>query len=561
MGTVFCSKGFEKFFDILQEENITTQELDERLPKALLLIAEEGYLGKVDVHMKAPATVYDPNGIDFSACMYCDENGYEKEPYEERFTTGEQGTVSIVFYPKKGHIWTEEELGCIRFLAQNIYVLSGRIRLMSLVKKVNLIENMTGAANLNGLMGFGEGLQGKGVMADYNGTFMNIKNFKYINQRLGSRRGDYVLKEYCRKIQNFLGQDEIIARLGGDNFVVLFKKEHEKEFLDFMSDIKVHIEDEGDVIVETRMGIYAVAEGDTMGDVMNASTTALNAAKQNVNNDRVWFEPYMMEKEMRAKMVAGLFAQAMKTREFVVYYQPKVSLVNHQLCGCEALVRWKRDGKLVPPMEFIPVLERDGTICELDFYVFDSVCQDIKRWREQGIEPVKVSVNFSKVHVFDWLFTRRILSILQKYGVDSKYIEIELTESSSQADYRDLMEFITSMRDCGINVSIDDFGTGYSSLSLLKELKVDIIKLDKSFIDNIEKHSGTDEIVIKNIINMVNELDMQVIAEGVETSGQAEFLRNAKCAMAQGYLFDRPLPCEEFEQRLTEGREYISRLK
>lgn len=172
-----------------------------------------------------------------------------------------------------------------------------------------------------------------------------------------------------------------------------------------------------------------------------------------------------------------------------------------------------------------------------------------------------MSANFSKVHVFDWLFTRRILSIMQKYDVDSRYIEIELTESSGQADYRDLVEFITSMRDCGINVSIDDFGTGYSSLSLLKELQVDIIKLDKSFIDDIEKQNGIDEIVIKNIINMVNELDMQVIAEGVETSGQAEFLKNANCAMAQGYLFDRPLPCEEFEQRLTKGREYISRLK
>ncbi|MBQ8597422.1 MAG: EAL domain-containing protein [Lachnospiraceae bacterium] len=561
MGTVFCSEGFEKFFHILQEENITIQELDERLPKAISLIAREGYLGKVDVYMKAPASVYEPDGVDYKKCLYCNEDGYDAEPYEERFVTGENGTVSIIFYPEKRHMWTEEELGRIRFLAQNIYVLSGRIRLMGLVKRANVTENLTGAANLNGLMRFGEMLQGKGQISRYNGSFMNIKNFKYINQRLGNRRGDYVLREYCHKIQKFLNEDEIIARLGGDNFVVLFKKEHEKDFLDFMSDVKIHVENEGDIIVETRMGIYSAGDGDTIGDIMNGSTTALNVAKQNINNDRVWFEPHMMEREMRDKMVAGLFAQAIKTREFVVYYQPKVSLVNSQLCGCEALVRWKRDGKLVPPMDFIPVLERDGTICELDFYVFDSVCQDIKRWCSQGIEPVKVSVNFSKVHVFDWLFTKRILSILQKYGVDSKYIEIELTESSSQADYRDLMEFITSMRDCGINVSIDDFGTGYSSLSLLKELKVDIIKLDKSFIDNLEKQNGTDEIVIKNIINMVNELDMQVIAEGVETSGQAEFLRKANCAMAQGYLFDRPLPCEEFEMRLTEGREYISRLK
>lgn len=561
METFFCSEGFEKFFDILQEENITLQELDIRFQKALGLIADEGHLGRVDVHMEAPATVYDPEGVVFDKCIYCDESRYDNEPYKEHFVTGEKGLADIIFYPKEGHIWTEEELGKIRFLAQSIYVLSGRIRLMGLVKKANMTENMTGAANLNGLMRFGSMLQAKGVIANYNGTFMNIKNFKYINQRLGNRMGDYILKEYCYKLRKMLDEDEIVARLGGDNFVVLFKKSKEKEFLDFMSEMKIHLESESDIEIETRMGIYAANSGDTMNEIMNASTTALNVAKKNVNNDRVWFEPYMMEQEIHAKTIAGLFAQAIKNKEFLPYYQPKVSLKDHRLCGCEALVRWKRDGKLVPPMEFIPVLEKNGNICELDFYVFEAVCKDIKRWCKQGIEPVKVSVNFSKVHVFDWLFTKRILSIMQKYGVDSRYIEIELTESSSQADYRDLLEFITSMRDCGINVSIDDFGTGYSSLSLLKELKVDIIKLDKSFIDDIEKKNGTDEVVIKNIINMVNELDMQVIAEGVETSGQAEFLRNANCAMAQGYLFDRPLPCEEFEQRLTEGREYISRLK
>ena len=179
METFFCSKGFEQFFDILQEENITLQELDIRLPKAIALIADEGYLGKIDVHMKAPATVYDPEGVSFDACMYCDEDGYDNEPYEEHFVTGEQGVADLVFYPKKGHVWTEEELGKIRFLAQNIYVISGRIRLMGLVKKANMIENMTGAANLNGLMRFGGTLQAKGVIADYIAAFMNIKNFKF----------------------------------------------------------------------------------------------------------------------------------------------------------------------------------------------------------------------------------------------------------------------------------------------------------------------------------------------------------------------------------------------
>ena len=174
--------------------------------------------------MKAPATVYDPEGVSFDACMYCDEDGYDNEPYEEHFVTGEQGVADLVFYPKKGHVWTEEELGKIRFLAQNIYVISGRIRLMGLVKKANMIENMTGAANLNGLMRFGGTLQAKGVIADYIAAFMNIKNFKFINQRLGNRLGDYVLKEYCFKLRRVLDEDEILARLGGDNFMVLVKK-------------------------------------------------------------------------------------------------------------------------------------------------------------------------------------------------------------------------------------------------------------------------------------------------------------------------------------------------
>lgn len=230
MVTFFCSEGFEQFFSILQEENITLQELDVRLPKALGLIADEGYLGKVDVHMRAPATIYDPEGITFDACIYCDENGYDNEPYEEHFVTGEQGVADIIFYPKKEHIWTEEELGKIKFLAQNIYVLGGRIRLIGLVRKANMTENLTGAANLNGLMRFGGSLQTKGVIADYNGTFMNIKNFKYINQRLGSRVGDYILKEYCFKIQRKLDKDEIVARLGVIISWFFLRKAEKKNF-------------------------------------------------------------------------------------------------------------------------------------------------------------------------------------------------------------------------------------------------------------------------------------------------------------------------------------------
>ena len=251
-----------------------------------------------------------------------------------------------------------------------------------------------------------------------------------------------------------------------------------------------------------------------------------------------------------------MFPKALENREFVVYYQPKVTLEDNCLCGCEALVRWFRDGVMVPPMQFIPVLEWEGSVCKLDFYVLDQVCRDVQEWMAKGIEPVRISVNFSKAHLHNPDLAKKILAVLQKYDVPSRYIEIELTEMSGYENYETLLDFVRTMHESGVSTSIDDFGTGYSSLNLLKDLNVDIIKLDKSFLNNMESRKKNDVIVIKNIIQMVNELDMEVIAEGVETMEQADFLRGMHCCMAQGFLFDRPLPHDDFEKRLNGDHVY-----
>ena len=289
---------------------------------------------------------------------------------------------------------------------------------------------------------------------------------------------------------------------------------------------------------------------------MDALAIALNMSKDLNPGNCAWFQKDMLNHTLHSKEVSLIFPKALENKEFVVYYQPKVTLSNNQLCGCEALVRWIRNGKLVPPMEFIPILEREGTVCELDFYVFEHVCQDIQRWLSKGIEPVRVSVNFSKNHLHNTHLAQEIIALMQKYQIDSKYIEVELTEMSGYENYATLVSFVQSMRKNGVSTSIDDFGTGYSSLNLLKDLDVDIIKLDKSFLNNLENHSQSDVIVIKNIVNMVNELHMSVIAEGVETQSQAEFLRKIHCRMAQGFLFDRPLPHDDFEKRLSDRHTY-----
>ena len=224
------------------------------------------------------------------------------------------------------------------------------------------------------------------------------------------------------------------------------------------------------------------------------------------------------------------------------------------MCGAEALVRWHQGDTLIPPYKFIPLLEEEGSITELDFYIFDNMCQDIKEWLDSGITPVRVSSNFSKLHLLNADFADRVLNVVNKYQISHEYIEVELTESSGYENFEALTSFVNKMKENGICVSIDDFGTGYSSLSLLKELNVNVIKLDKTFIDEIGNGDDVNEKLVKNVIHMIKDLGRDIICEGVETKDQAEFLISQGCFMAQGYLYDKPLPGAEFEQRLKKPK-------
>ena len=293
-----------------------------------------------------------------------------------------------------------------------------------------------------------------------------------------------------------------------------------------------------------------------MDDVLNCAAIALAYARQQNARNVVWFEKKMRDLDLQAQTVSVAFPKAMANGELIVYYQPKICLEDNSLCGCEALVRWVREGVIVPPMDFIPALEREGTVCDLDMYVFEAVCKDIRRWLDCGMNPVRVSVNFSKLHFKDDRFADHILDIIHRHGVPSNYIEIELTEASGFESFDNFERFSRIMRENKIEVSIDDFGTGYSSLNILKRLNVDVIKLDKSFIDTIENEDTQDEVFIKNIVNMINELGMRVVAEGVETNNQVEFLKKIHCSAVQGYFYDRPMPRERYEERLLEKRIY-----
>lgn len=398
-----------------------------------------------------------------------------------------------------------------------------------------------------------------------NSTFIaiNIKGFQYINQQVGNELGDQVLRSYASLLKSCLQKNDLVARFNGDAFYVLIDNDRVDDLFNTLDEAAVELElnvqeefvDKGRTMtikVPSRCGFYRYEEGTRIDDALEKSALALRLSR-GTNSDRIEYASEMSKNEQYKTRLIHEFGNAISANEFLVYYQPKVDLNTNTLSGAEALVRWLHDDTIIPPAKFIPILEQEGFIVELDFYVFENVCKTIRNWKHNGLKPVRISTNFSKIHLNDDKFADRILDTIEEYKVDGKYIEIELTESVGYGDNATLTSFVKKLKGSGIQVSIDDFGTGYSSLSMMKSIDVDTVKLDKTFIDGIAKedHNEDDKKLIANIIRMITDLHKNVLCEGVETIGQAEFLKSVNCYQVQGYLYDRPLPLGEFEKRLA----------
>jgi EAL domain-containing protein (putative c-di-GMP-specific phosphodiesterase class I) len=267
--------------------------------------------------------------------------------------------------------------------------------------------------------------------------------------------------------------------------------------------------------------------------------------------DVVYFTEELMYRSMLRRKIVTRFPDALRNGELEAFYQPKVSRENYRLCGCEALARWRADGVVHMPTEFIPALEEAGLMIQLDFHILEQVCRDIRSWLDEGITPVRVSVNYSKRDLMEEDLAERTLEVIRRWGIDPCYLEIEFTETTGYVDAGLLSTFVQQMRSSGVTVSMDDFGTGYSSVNLFKSLDFDVVKLDRSFIHNIDRHIIRDEVILENIIQMLHELNCEIVAEGVETERQMGFLRNTACQVIQGFYFDQPMPRQEFVTRLV----------
>ena len=368
--------------------------------------------------------------------------------------------------------------------------------------------------------------------------FADINGLKAANDEFGHLFGDSLIVSFAEMLRNHFKQEEIY-RISGDEFVVIREN---VEVTDFEETVKEFMRE----VDENHTASVGYKWETTVPDLKQAiyQTEQLMI----IQKQRYYIESSNLESKHRPRILKELLEE-MEKRAFVVYLQPKAAMNSTEVIGAEALIRKiGKDGRVVPPFEFVPILEKEMLISKVDFFVLEEVCKLLQKWDEQGRRKIKISVNMSRVSLAETNFLDHILEICNKYQADRGCIEFEITESTDTKDNRKLLEIVSTLSELGFGVSLDDMGSEYSSLKMVTMRGVDTVKIDRSLVLQIEEKEGA--ALIRYIIALCHEIGKKCIAEGVEDLKQAAILADMHCDYYQGYLLNRPVPVEEFEQYL-----------
>lgn len=387
----------------------------------------------------------------------------------------------------------------------------------------------------------------------------DVDNFKYINEVFGYEYGNRILIHIAMVLKTFVKENELYARISGDNFAMLLVDEGTKEELSkrigaLFETIIEYREPEEDLnlcALKFSCGVYQIEGAKDINKVRANANLARTESKRRVLDEIVYYDEKLKTRRVEERELEYEAEEALSNGEFLVYFQPKYDVESEKIIGAEALVRWKHPERgMLSPALFIPVFETNGFIIELDMYVLDKVCELIETWMEAGIAPICISVNLSRTHLYERNLVERLVSVVKRHNVLPEYIEFELTESAFYEEMESLLQVMTAIKKEGFRLSMDDFGSGYSSLNLLRRLPVDVLKLDKGFLEECDEREDNvrGKRIVMHVISMAKDLEMEVLAEGVETEGQKEFLQEARCDMIQGYYYAKPMPMDEFEE-------------
>ena len=387
--------------------------------------------------------------------------------------------------------------------------------------------------------------------------YLDLDNFKKINDTLGHHYGDKLLKNIADVLRATLKDTMSISRLSGDEFVVILSNVMDAAaFHHSISAIMEAINQvwmiEGhELYITSSVGISIYPDdGQDVHTLLKNADTAMYVAKENAKNSYTFYTPEMHEKSLNFLNMERDLRNALLNKEFVLYYQPLLNLETGKVTGVEALIRWFHPEKgMIPPNDFIPFAEESGAIVQIGEWVIHEACWQLKQWHDMGLPQINVAINLSAKQIRQKDLMDKITHITNEIGVSGKNLVFEVTENVALHDLKQSIHTLNMLRNMDIRVALDDFGTGYSSLNYLKKLPIDIIKIDKSFIQDITKHVD-EKFIVKTIIDLAHNMDVIVTAEGIETEEQYNILRENGCDVGQGYLFSKPLPADAIESVL-----------
>jgi len=389
--------------------------------------------------------------------------------------------------------------------------------------------------------------------------FIDLDNFKRINDSLGHHIGDKLLQKISERIARYIREEDSIGRLGGDEFIVLLPELSNDESIarghatetayKILSLLSIPINVEQHILnIGGSIGITLFpGDSNNSDEVMRHADTAMYLAKNSGKNTFKFYQHYLQEQIQKRISIEEKLRLAFDDDQLELYYQPQSDLKTGEIIAIEALVRWNHPTEgMIPPDQFISIAEESGLILKLGDWVLQEACSQNYAWSLQGLCHIPISINLSAIQFRQSNLKQTLINILAQTKMPAELLEIELTESALMQDYNLAMDILMLIKSSGGSVAIDDFGTGYSNLSMLKHMPINKLKIDRSFVENLEKDEN-DRIICQTIINMAKNMNLITTAEGVETPGQMNFLKENGCNNMQGYLLARPMPAHEFE--------------
>lgn len=421
------------------------------------------------------------------------------------------------------------------------------------VIKASRTEVRTGLANEHGCVEWLNSMRGREDLLGFAVVFFDLRKFSEVNRKHGIENGNRILAAFGNIMQSKVGKDEILGRQFGDQFVAIVRKENLEGLLNVLKGVEVSYDDvstgrKAQVTLSARAGVYMIDRTDLAGeDVLIFAGQALSDAKSKDNADVIKLTQDIIDAMVDRKKLENDVRAGLESSEFIPYYQPKINIKTGRLCGAEALSRWNHGGTILFPGKYVPLMESNDMIRLLDFCILESACKDIAKWLEDGMAVPMISVNFSRRNLIDPDLAKHIDSVVTKAGIPKNLIEIEVTESSDEFSIGVLSSFVEQLHELGYKVSIDDFGSASSSLALLREVSFDTLKIDKGFVNHAKSKDLT---ILTHIVRISDEINVDVVAEGVEQEGQIKTLDGLGVDVIQGFYFDKPLPREEMTKRL-----------